>query len=174
MIRIAKGVFFTALLVLLLAAPRAAAQSFCGSCDPYGSCDISCWYCTELVDPQYGACPEYAYVETTCGDYMGACTPSNCTPYWVTSDRTNVGTYGETTYGFECDPWPYCYPTFGCEHHRVDRVTETDQNQCNTSEYYWERTYCHDYVDFTLPHRPSNPPDCCAYPFYCNDWHSCY
>ena len=170
-----KGsLFVAAMLVLLLAGADAQAQAFCGSCDPYGSCDVSCWYCDELVDPESGACPQWAYHETTCGQYSGACVPGNCTPNWQETARTTIGQYGETTYGVICSPWPYCYPTFGCEHHRVDRVTEEDVNECNTSSYYHQRQFCDDYVDFTLPHRTGSAPDCCSYPAYCNDWHSCW
>lgn len=175
MMKTVKGfLFVAAVLVLLLAGASAQAQSFCGSCDPYGSCDVSCWYCDELVDPEYGSCPQWAYHETTCGEVSGACVPSNCTPNWQTTDRTTIGQYGETTYGVSCNPWPYCVPTFGCDHHKVDRVTQEDANECNTNQYYWERQFCDDYVDFSLPHQTGSGPNCCAYPFYCNDWHSCF
>lgn len=168
-----KGALLFVAIVLLLASRSAQAQSFCGNCDPYGSCSVSCWYCTELVDPQYGACPEYAYVVTTCGDFLGACTPDNCTPNWQTTDYEEVGFYGETTYGWHYHDWHW-WPTWGCEHHVVGRVTQTDANQCNTSSYYWERQYCNDYVDFSIEQSWEHIPNCCAYPHYCNDWHSCF
>jgi hypothetical protein len=174
MTTVRKGALLFVFIALLFAGASAQAQMACQQCDPYGSCDISCWDCTELVDPQYGYCPQWAYYETTCGEFLGACNQPYCTPYWVTTDWTNVGSYGETTYGFQCNPWPYCIPTLGCDHHLVDRITQTDTNECNTNSYYWERQFCYDYVDFSLPHTTGSGPNCCAYPHYCNDWHSCF
>ena len=164
-------------VILFFSAARAQAQGSCTGCDPNGSCDISCWYCTELVDPEWGVCPEYAYFETTCGDYLNACIPSNCTPNWQESQRVNVGTYGETTYGVYCTFWPpQCWPRFGCEHHRVDRVTLHDQNECNLSSAYWDDVVCDDYVDFEIPADQTSIPNCCSflYGMSCNDWHSCF
>ena len=169
-----KGALLLACGMLLFAAASAQAQVNCNLCDPYGPCYTDCWYCDFEVDPEYGYCPEYAYHVTTCGERMGACTQENCTPNWTTTDRVTVGQYGETTYGILCSPWPYCYPTFGCDHHVVDRVTQHDNNECNLSSYYNDRQFCDDYVSFSLPHQVSPIPNCCAYPYFCNDWHSCF
>jgi hypothetical protein len=165
-----KGAVLLALGVLLLAAPSVQAQISCNECDPYATCGTPCWYCDP---PSIDYCPQYNYYETTCDDYRGACQRGDCSPSWQTTERVTVGQYGETTYGIWC-PWPYCYPTFGCDHHIVDRVTQHDYNECNISEAYNDRVFCDDYVNFSLPHRTGSAPDCCAYPYYCNDWHSCF
>ena len=172
--RFLRGVFLFAAAMLLLGATAAQAQMSCYSCDPYGPCGVSCEYCLIEVDPEYGVCPYGYLISSTCDEYVGACTEYGCNPNWQETNRTTVGQYGEVTYGFICSPWPFCYPSFGCEHHRVDRVTETDQNGCNINESYNTRQFCDDWEDFSLPHRLGNPPDCCAYPAYCNDWHSCW
>ena len=172
MTKVTRGALLFAFAVLLFAAAGAQAQTSCYSCDPYGPCGVSCSYCRIDVDPEYGVCPFGYEEETTCDDFIGAC--ENCTPEWQTTERVHVGYYGETTYGVECDPWPYCFPTFGCDHHIVDRVTQTDANQCNINSSYWQRQFCDDYSDFSLPHRVGSPPNCCGYPYFCNDWHSCF
>lgn len=174
MTRSVKGALLFAAAMLLVAG-AAEAQSNCALCDPYGMCGVDCWTCSVLVDPEWGVCPEWAYSETTCGDYLGACNQYGCTPDWEITERVNVGSYGESTFGFMCSIYPfYCFPTSGCSHHLVDRVTETDQNQCNISSYYWQRTYCDDYIDFAEPQQVGPPPDCCDFPQYCNNWHSCF
>lgn len=165
------------------------AQMRCDECDPYNSsCELECWWCNGM-DHQDGSCRPEDVAYSTCGDYMGACLPYGCTPAWRTTSRVNVGTYGTTTYGWSCTWGSGCAPTFGCNHHRVDRVTETDINQCNISPSYRSRQFCDDWVDASKPHKSWPPPDCCdpficmPYPdprcfyddtFTCNDWHSCW
>lgn len=171
------------LLVLFLAAafvlaiPAQAQYQDCYSCDPYyGSCSTPCWYCDPPV-PDYGVCNPGNYFETTCGDFMGACVQDGCSPNYQESQRVNVGTYGETTYGLYCTFFPpMCWPRFGCEHHRVDRVTMHDVNECNLSSYYWNIVSCDDWVDFEIPANQESIPNCCSflYGMSCNDWHSCW
>ena len=167
-----KGALLFAVAMMLLAGGSAQAQQNCALCDPYGMCGVTCWTCSELVDPQYGACPEYAYSETTCDAYIGACNQWGCTPNWQETNRQNVGTYGESTWGFWSwgGSWNWY---FGCNHHRVDRVTDTDLNECNINEQYWERTYCDDWVDWQGTPSTTHPPSCCTV-YTCNDWHSCF
>lgn len=102
--------------------------------------------------------------------------------------RRNVGTYGESVYGVM---WGGMMPiaTCGCNHHRVDRVTERDYNQCNINSAYWERQFCDDWIDDFHPQEEwsDDCPDCCDpmvcppgrscyydYTFTCNHWHSCW
>ena len=159
-------------VALLLTVTRADAQGTCGNCDPYGPCGVSCYYCTGTLHPDY--CEEIEY--TTCEEAVGGCNRNGCTPNWVTTDRVTVGKYGETTYGVSCSP--LCQPTFGCDHHNVDRVTQHDNNECNVSAAYNNRTFCHDYVNASKPHQTGSIPDCCSIfegpQFTCNDWHSCF
>lgn len=159
-------------IALLFIAGGAQAQIDCDDCDPYYSwCSETCARCI-----RYGqdGCAEYGEF-TTCGEsnLVNNCLRDGCTPSWQTTDRTSVGFYGETLYGWfwRNGRW---YPQWSCEHHTVDRVTQTDVNQCNLNSYWWTRQYCHDYVDYQAPWNTSTIPDCCAYPRYCNDWHSCF
>jgi hypothetical protein len=169
-----RGALFAAALLLLGASVDA--QQSCYTCDPqYSSCSTQCYYCDGPEHPD-GYCNYGDEVWTTCGDYMAACHQDGCTSNWVTTDRTNVGTYGETTYGISCTWGGGCVPTWGCEHHRVDRVTQEDVNQCNLSSSYWTRQYCHDWVDGAIPHQQGSIPNCCSVysGWSCNDWHSCF
>lgn len=163
-------------LSLLFVGTAAHAQGSCGDCDPYGPCGVQCWYCAGPEHPD-GLCGWQDVVYTTCDTAIGACTQFGCTPNWVTTSRVNVGTYGETTYGFSCSP--LCQPTFGCDHHRVDRVTQHDNNECNINSSFNDKTFCHDYVDVWRPHQTGSIPNCCASLVYgpaysCNNWHSCF
>jgi len=168
--------------ILLAVAPlvvgaSAEAQISCSECDPYSYCGTSCWYCSGGPEQQDGSCGWQYVAYTTCDEAIGACTEYGCTPNWVTTERVTVGTYGETTYGVLCNP--FCQPTFGCDHHNVDRVTQHDNNECNINSSYNNKTYCHDYVNASRPHQTGSIPNCCASwlfgPQYtCNDWHSCF
>lgn len=166
MANLRKALLIAAVMVLVsFVADRASAQAHCSECDATSTpCSSSCWYCTELVDPEYGVCPQYAYVETTCGGAGAGCMQDNCTPDWQETSRVNQGTYGV---GY----------SWYCEHHRVDNVTEYDNNECSTESWAWSRNVCDDYVD---GHKWNFPPwpDCCdGVPnndFTCNDYHHCY
>lgn len=164
-----RSLFVAAAVLALI--PAAQAQMECSQCDPqYSWCEESCWYC-EVPHPD-GYCDQWAVVNTTCGDYMGACL--NCNPTWSETGRTAVGTYGESHWSF--------WDGFSCSHHTVYRVTETDTSQCNESSYYWTRQFCDDDED-GWKWWNGNYVDCCdgyALPgvpdslFTCNGWHSCF
>ena len=159
-----------AVAAVLVVIPAAQAQMQCYQCDPYASsCEESCWYCQiDHIDNEY--CEQYNVVYSTCGEFRGACL--NCTPTWQETSRQNVGTYGSS--------WWVPF-TWGCDHHRVDLVTETDTSQCNANSAYWTRTTCDDWVD-GWKQGPGHP-DCCdgfcgpylpCPQFSCNHYHSCY
>ena len=164
-------------IIMVLSIPViASAQQSCFECDPYGSCSEPCWYC-EVLHPD-GWCETWAVVNTTCGEYFGACNPDNCTPNWQETAREVRGTYGEAS--FFC--WWGSGCTYSCTHHSVELVTWTDANQCNTSSYYWTQSSCQDYVD-GWKGPSSHYEDCCSGfndnfqldPTYtCNHYHSCW
>jgi hypothetical protein len=158
----------------LMFAVSASAQIDCSSCDPYSShCSDDCYICRRPgQDP--GQCG--TYIETTCGDDRvlgGNCLQDGCTPSFQTTERVSIGFYGETLYGVE---WAggYWRPTWACAHHTVDRVTQHDFNQCNANPYWWDKQFCDDYVDYQSYYYNDHIPNCCAYPAYCNGWHSCF
>ena len=163
-------VLLMALVLTAVFVPAASAQMECWQCDPWGSCDQSCWYC-QVPHPD-GYCNQYDVVYTTCGDATGACVEGNCSPNWVETGRVAVGTYGRENEPWACDFWNDCE----CDHHTVYRVTEEDTNQCNQSEYYWTRQFCDDVTDGWK--YGNFYQDCCdGYPtslFTCNGWHSCW
>ena len=129
----------------------------CSQCDPQSSfCDESCWYCDP---PEIDYCPQQNVVNSTCGDYMGACL--NCYPTWSETARENRGSYGNGDFH-----WTY----WECTHHLVDWVTQTDTSQCNQSSYYWTRSFCDDHIDHSK--SGSTYQDCCD-GWYCNGYHSC-
>ena len=187
-------------VVILLVVPVSAQEWMdCSQCDPWASyCEETCSYC---ANGNIDYCPKWAQVTTTCGEYQYACLREGCGPNWQISSYENVGTYGETTYGYGCEAtncgpsgcsgWD-CGPMYGCEHHRVDRVVYHDVHECNVNSYFWNKPGCVDYVDATKPFErhwsPSAAPDCCdpftcaEYPdprcyyndtFTCNHWHNC-
>jgi hypothetical protein len=164
------------LLVLLFSLPLvASAQGHCDYCNPtFSSCGEPCWYCRgDQVD---GSCAWDRVVDSTCGEYAGGCIPDNCTPSWQETARENRGTYGRTD-------WWCSYPggcVWGCDHHRVDWVTYTDANHCNTNSNYWTTNSCVDYID-AQKGWSSHQQDCCSGfgpwgldpTFTCNHYHSC-
>lgn len=125
----------------------AVAHADCFSeCNPYfSSCDQSCEVCIEFT--QDLGCAQWE--ESTCGDHLDGCIPSNCTPSWYESARTNVGTYDGNSFS-------------SCTHHKVDSVTRTDANNCNTNSAYRSYTYCDDYID--------DWRNTCCFPSCCNHW----
>jgi hypothetical protein len=135
----------------------AAAQIACNDCDPWSTpCSTACWYC---VRPGIDECQEYG--ESTCGQ-SGPCIQDNCTPNWVVTSVVNQGTYGV---GY----------SWYCEHHTVDKVTESDTNQCSTSSIGWTKVTCEDDVDGYKYAFPSWPDCCDGSPgFSCNHYHHCY
>jgi len=131
-------------------------------CDPYTSyCSQECDRCTHQgID----GCDRWR--TTTCGAQLCGCLADNCTPNWVETARTNVGTYDGNSWN-------------SCTHHSVDSVTVTDYNQCNVSSYYYSYTYCDNYIDGYK--NGGFYPSCCngyneGYPYQaltCNGYHSC-
>ena len=162
--------FWTA--ALLIVAGSAQAQIDCDDCNPYYSyCSETCVRC---LRPSQDGCAEYDMEYMTCADILGAnCLQDNCYPSWQTTDRTSIGFYGETVYGWAWQGGQW-WPTFACKHHTVDRVTVSDVNECNLNPYWQSYQYCDDWVDYHSPYYTTHIPDCCAYPAYCNDWHSCF
>ena len=163
-------------LALLVSLPLVTrAQNHCDSCDPTSSsCDEECWYCQG--DQMDGSCDSDHMRWSTCGAYAGACLPSGCTPNWQETARENRGTYGEGF--FWC--WWGSGCSYACDHHRVDWVTFTDANQCNTNSAYWTTSECIDYVDGSKGWS-DHQQDCCSGfgpwgldpTFTCNHYHSC-
>ena len=150
--------------------PPAQAQIECSQCDPdYSFCDESCWWCR--VPGPDGYCADVAY--STCGGMNAACL--NCDPTWSETGRvTGVGTYGESHWNF--------WDGFSCDHHRVDRVTQSDTSHCNQDSNRWTRQLCDDVVDGSK-YWDGDYVDCCdgyglpGVPnslFTCNHWHSCF
>lgn len=159
-------------IALLFIAGGAQAQMDCDDCNPYYN------YCSEMcvrcLHPSQDGCAEYDTEYRTCGDELGYnCLQDNCNPSWQITDVTHVGYYGETLYGITYHDWHW-WPQFSCAHHVVDRVTVSDVNECNYNPYWQTYQYCDDNVDYQAPWNEQTIPDCCAYPFYCNDWHSCF
>jgi hypothetical protein len=141
-------------------ATAAQAQMDCGSCTPTSSCDTECTVCRG-IDYQDGSCSNPT--TTTCGDAGGntsGCIRSGCSPNFVESSRSNRGTYG------------LAYVVY-CEHHRVDWVTQTDANQCNTNSAFWTNAFCQDTQDGYK--WGTSTPDCCdgTPGFTCNHFHNC-
>lgn len=157
-------------IALLCLAGSAQAQIDCDDCSPYYNwCSETCGVCTQYTQD---GCSEWEW--STCGDILGAnCLEDNCTPNWQTTERVSVGFYGETQYGLSYHDWQW-WPRWSCDHHTVDRVTVSDLNECNLNSYWWSVAHCEDYVDYSSLWYEDHIPDCCAYPFYCNDWHSCF
>lgn len=162
---------FLVIAAVLAIVPAVQAQPSCYSCDPYSSsCEEPCWYC--LIDYPDGYCDQFNVAYSNCGDFMGACV--TCTPTWQETSRQNVGTYGSTTWH------PF---QFGCNHHRVDIVTESDTSECNINSNYWTRTTCDDWVDASKSGTITIIPDCCdgfcapyvpCPQFTCNHRHECW
>jgi hypothetical protein len=159
---------FIIVAAVLAIVPAAYAQD-CMQCDPYSSsCDQ---YCTECITWSIDqGCLEW--FETTCGEHGSPCL--TCNPTWTETDRTTVGTYGQSHWNF--------WDGFSCDHHRVDRVTQTDTSHCNTDSSYWTRQFCDDWEDGSK-YAGGSYVDCCdgfcvpGVPcslFTCNDWHSCF
>ena len=152
-------VFFSALVLIVFST---AAYAECDTeCDPYSSyCSQECDRCTHW---NQDGCDRWR--ASTCGDQLGGCLQDNCTPNWVETSRTNVGTYQ----GGHFD---------ACTHHRVDSVTNTDYNQCNINSSYYSYTYCDDYIDgqkwgWFWPDCCSGYADDTGVPLSCNGYHSC-
>jgi hypothetical protein len=166
---------------VVLSGRIAQAQMPCEACDGYTtSCDTYCFTCeTWSVD---GIC-EGGYSLTTCGNAGRPCLEYNCTPNWVETGRTNVGTYGNAHFGFGY--WFGSWTTlYWCDHHRVDLVTYHDTNECSTDSGYWNKTACQNYIDATKP-QSNHYQDCCdgtsPFPppfldptYTCNNYHSCW
>ena len=158
-----RTLFVFTFVALTFVASSAFAQFDCADCDPYSNycsdpCDRCVWY---TVD----GCGQWA--SSTCGGPFGGapCLEDDCTPSWYESGRTNIGTYDGNSYN-------------SCTHHRVDEVTLTDANQCNTSSIYWTQTFCQDWIDSWK--NSGYFPDCCSGygdngvgPLSCNGWHHC-
>ena len=138
----------------------------------FAECNTECSLAFSLCSQDCDVCTHQgidgcdAWRSSTCGDEYGACIQDNCTPNWVETARTNVGTYDGNSWN-------------SCTHHSVDSVTLTDYNQCNRSSYYYTYTYCDDHID---GHKYSGfYPSCCNgynadYPYQaltCNGYHSC-
>ena len=141
-------------------APGVRAQMSCDQCTPTSSCDQSCYICQGPDQPD-GSCSRT--LDTTCGDAGGntsGCIRSGCTSSFYQSAISNRGTYGVG------------YVVY-CEHHRVDWITETDGNQCNTNSSFWTRSSCQDTQDGYK--YGTSTPDCCdgSPGFTCNHYHSC-
>jgi hypothetical protein len=133
--------------------------------------------CFDQCDPYYSGCSDYCeeciifgqdyciqYGESTCGEHLAGCIADNCTPNWQETTRSNVGTYDGVSFSH-------------CNHHRVDSVTVTDQNHCNTNSSYQSYSYCDDYID-DYKNNCCWPSCCSGYgengtPLSCNGYHSC-
>ena len=144
----------------MLFASAASAQQECNQCDPWNSyCSDPCAVCI-----QFGMDGCVLYDWSTCGDAWGACLDGTCSPNWVETSRTNVGTYDGRSWN-------------GCTHHRVDSVTIEDANECNINSYFWTRTYCDDWIDDYK--SGCCYPSCCEgvgennTQLECNGFHSC-
>jgi len=162
-----RSLYVFSFVVLSFLASSALAQSDCDQvCDPYHSyCDEPCDRCQWYMPDGYCG----SYVSSTCGGGLfggggGPCIPPTCTPDWEETNRVNKGTYDGNSWS-------------GCTHHRVDEVTMTDNNQCNTSSYYWSYTYCTDYIDSSK--NGCCWPSCCSgygdngVQLSCNGVHTC-
>ena len=157
-----RSLFFALSLMAMMAFAAVALAECDTDCNPYFSyCSDACDVCTrEGID----GC--IAWRSSTCGDEMGACLEDNCTPNYVETSRTNVGTYDGNSWN-------------SCTHHSVDSVTKTDYNHCNVNSSFYSYTYCDDYID---GHKYGCCyPSCCSgysddYPYQalsCNGYHSC-
>ena len=157
-----RSLLFALSLVAMMMFAVAAFAECDTECDPYTSyCSQECDVCTHQgID----GCDRWR--TTTCGAQLGGCLADNCTPNWVETARTNVGTYDGNSWN-------------SCTHHSVDSVTVTDYNQCNVSSYYYSYTYCDNYIDGYK--NGGFYPSCCngyneGYPYQaltCNGYHSC-
>jgi hypothetical protein len=159
-------------LIALAALPAAPllAQQDCNTCDLVnGLASTSCGYCADII-LHIDTCDDWEI--TTCGEHFGAGLADNCSPAWSLTESVTVGQYGQADFGWNIFNCTYG-PEFSCEHHKVDRNTWHDLNQCNISSNYWDMTTCLDYTDYWSGWQ-CQYQNCCAYPFYCNDWHSCY
>lgn len=138
--------------IILFAAPAAAQD--CNQCTPFSACGQSCERCL-IFGQDYCEQSE----ASTCGEYGAPC--MQCTPNFVETARDPRGTYGNGNWN-------------SCSHHRVDWVTRSDQNQCNTDPYYWTVSTCEDTIDGG---KSGWFPDCCnGYPnatYTCNHYHNC-
>lgn len=143
-------------LCLLAAAPPAQAFD-CDECTACNSCSQVCQVCS-----RYGQDGCLEWRNSTCGQRGPDC--EGCCPNYVQTGYEAVGTYGNGE-------------MFSCSHHTVYKVTMTDQNNCETPNYY---QYCDDVADGG---KSGFFPDCCdgygccGLPdplFTCNGWHSCF
>lgn len=136
--------FFLPLVAMLIFVPAAFAD--CDTeCNPYFSyCSQECDVCTHW---NFDVCETWG--TSTCGNQLGGCLQDDCTPNWYESSRTNVGTYAAPLINH-------------CDHHKVDSVTNTDDNQCNVNSTYWSYASCDDYVD--------DYKDGCCYPSCCDGY----
>ena len=148
------------LAVMTMFATAAAADCY-SECDPYtSSCSQSCDVCITFTLDQ--GCAEWE--SSTCGEHSAGCIAANCTPSWSETSRTNVGTYDGNSFS-------------SCTHHKVDSVTVTDGNHCNTNSNYYSYTYCDDYID-DYKNNCCFPSCCSGYGelghyLTCNGYHSC-
>lgn len=149
-------------VALTFVASSAYAQLDCANCDPYSNhCSDPCMECIIF---EIDGCALWG--ESDCGGgYDIGCLADNCTPSWYESNRVNRGTYDGNSWS-------------GCTHHRVDLVTMTDANQCNTSSYYWSYNFCQDWIDSSK--NGCCWPSCCSGygdngvgPLSCNGQHNC-
>jgi len=146
-------------LLLLLAAPAVMAQQDCSSCTTQQDCSTECVYCADEI-LHIDTCETYGY--STCGERGSGCNQPSCTPDWVETSREVQGTYGEGYYFF-------------CEHHRVEWVTQVDNNHCGTNYNY----YCHDEMDGVKWGSGSDccdgegPPNTPNSGYLCNHYHEC-
>jgi len=147
------------LAVMTMFATAAAADCY-SECDPYtSSCSQSCDVCVIF---SYDGCDQWE--SSTCGEHSAGCIADNCTPSWTETARTNVGTYDGNSFS-------------SCTHHKVDSVTLTDGNHCNTNSSYYSYTYCDDYID-DYKNNCCFPSCCSGYGelghyLTCNGYHSC-
>lgn len=116
-------------LFVALFAARAQAMD-CGQCMPTSPCGQGCTICDGIENPDGSCSHEYS---TTCGQSCTApdcaCIRDGCTPSFQDTSRSLRGTYAEHYYLY-------------CEHYKVEWVTQSDLNQCNTNPNYWTRSFC--------------------------------
>src|SRR2546430_11104987 len=114
-----RGIVLALSIAALFLLPSVArAQATCDSCDPfYSPADQSCWYCASRID-YIDTCPEIGY--STCGEYKGGGLPPGCWPNYVSTSRTNVGTFGSSSWGIDCSWGGSCWIVASRDHHRVD------------------------------------------------------
>lgn len=116
---------------LVIAAFASTANGECwNECNPYfSSCDQ---YCDVCIQQGIDGCIDWA--PSTCGQSSGGCIPSNCTPDWDEVSRVTHGTYDGRS-------------LWGCNHHVVQWVTLTDNNECNVNSYFYTYSFCDNVID---------------------------